>query len=198
MSSRGDSSSPTSGPEPARQLHFPELGPGGGRSRSRGRHRERGRRCHRERGRHCGATKADGSPCRAWAMRGSDPPLCAVHAGRTGVAEKHGFYSRRGKGSMGQEGGEPGSRRDLTHIEAVVADLAERQAQLTEYLAALMDRGADVEEVARLFALHGQNASRLGRLLRDQRALSGESADDLLDAIGKALDEISAELGIEL
>jgi hypothetical protein len=94
--------------------------------------------------------------------------------------------------------GEPGRRPDLTHIEAVVADLAERQAQLTEYLAALMDRGADVEEVARLFALHGQNASRLGRLLRDQRALSGESADDLLDAIGKALDEISEELGVEL
>jgi hypothetical protein len=188
MSSPGDLSSPPPDPGPARQLHFPEMEEGGGRAG----------------GRRCSAIKADGEPCRAWAIRGSDPPLCAAHAGRTGapprnrLAEKHGFYSRRGAGSTGPGGADPGSRPDLTHIEAVVADLAERQAQLTEYLAALMDRGADVEEVARLFALHGQNASRLGRLLRDQRALSGESADDLLDAIGKALDEIGEELGIEL
>jgi hypothetical protein len=50
----------------------------------------------------------------------------------------------------------------------------------------------------KLFSLHGQNASRLGRLLRDQRALSGQAADGLLDAIGKALDEISTELGVTL
>jgi hypothetical protein len=53
-------------------------------------------------------------------------------------------------------------------------------------------------ELARLLALHGQNASRIGRLLRDQRALSGAAADGLLEAIAKALDEISTELGIKL
>jgi hypothetical protein len=163
MCSRGGSNPPGPTPEPAGQLHFPELGPSHGR------------------GRRCEAIKADGSRCRAWAMRGSDPPLCAGH-------------KRPGEQRLAIS--EP--RRDLTHIGEVVADLAERQAQLTEYLAALMERGADVEEVARLFALHGQNASRLGRLLRDQRALSGESADGLLEAIGKALDEMSQELGIEL
>jgi hypothetical protein len=80
----------------------------------------------------------------------------------------------------------------------VVADLADRQALLTAYLEKRLSAGAEVEEIARLFALHGQNASRLGRLLRDQRALSGDSADGLLAAIGQALDELSTELGIEL
>ncbi len=52
--------------------------------------------------------------------------------------------------------------------------------------------------MARLLALHGQNASRIGRLLRDKRALSGASADGILGAIGQALDELSTELGVPL
>jgi hypothetical protein len=87
---------------------------------------------------------------------------------------------------------------DLTTIEGVIADLAERQARLTAYLEQVLVEGGDIAEVARVFALHGQNASRLGRLLRDKRALSGDSADSLLSAIGTALDEISTELGIKL
>jgi hypothetical protein len=140
--------------------------------------------------RRCGSLKTDGSACRAWAVRGSDPPRCSSHLGLTGApagnknAERHGFYAGRGL--------------DLTKIDHVVADLAERQALLTSYLEKRLADGAEVEEMARLFALHGQNASRLGRLLRDQRALSGDSADGLLSAIGQALDELSTELGIEL
>ena len=83
-------------------------------------------------------------------------------------------------------------------IDGILADLAERQARLTAYLEQVLVEGGDIAEVAKVFALHGQNASRLGRLLRDQRALSGDSADGLLDAIGKALDEIGTELGIKL
>ncbi len=49
----------------------------------------------------CTAVTASGQPCKAYAMRDSDPPLCAPHAGRTGApkgntnALKHGFYRRR-------------------------------------------------------------------------------------------------------
>ncbi len=35
--------------------------------------------------------------------------------------------------------------------------------------------------------------SRLGRLLRDRRALSGDAADGISDAIAKALDELGSE-----
>ena len=96
----------------------------------------------------------------------------------------------------GPSGGQ--SERDLTTIEGVISDLAERQARLTAYLEQVLAEGGDIVEVAKVFALHGQNASRLGRLLRDRRALSGDSADGLLDAIGQALDEIGTELGMRL
>ena len=49
----------------------------------------------------CTATTTKGNPCRAWAIRGSDPPLCAPHAGLTGAAPgnqnalTHGFYSKQ-------------------------------------------------------------------------------------------------------
>ena len=35
--------------------------------------------------RRCMAIKPDGDPCRAWAIRGSDPPRCAAHSGKVGA-----------------------------------------------------------------------------------------------------------------
>ena len=55
-----------------------------------------------------------------------------------------------------------------------------------------------VDGLVNLLRIHGQNASRLGRLLRDKRALSGEAADGISAAISQALDELSTELGIDL
>jgi len=86
------------------------------------------------------------------------------------------------------------SQRDLETIDDVVMDMLEKQARLS----AILDEVDDPAELAKLFALHGQNASRLGRLLRDKRALSGDSTDGLLNALGTALDELSTELGIKL
>lgn len=85
----------------------------------------------------------------------------------------------------------------ITDIEALVADALRRQTELSAYI----DTHAaelTTDDLVKLFALYGQNASRLGRLLRDARALSGRSADSLLDAIGTALDEINTQLGTKL
>jgi hypothetical protein len=89
--------------------------------------------------------------------------------------------------------------KELQTIEDVVEDMLQRQSQLTTLIEAQTLCGTiNVSEVAKLLALHGQNGSRIGRLLRDQRALSGASTDGLLEAIGRALDELSTELGIKL
>jgi hypothetical protein len=46
----------------------------------------------------CTATTASGKPCKAWAIRDSDPPRCAPHAGLAKAqkgnqnAVKHGYY----------------------------------------------------------------------------------------------------------
>ncbi len=56
----------------------------------------------------------------------------------------------------------------------------------------------DVRTLVKLFSLHAQNASRMGRLLRDQRALSGQSADGISGAIAQALHELTSEWGLHL
>jgi hypothetical protein len=109
-----------------------------------------------------------------------------VHSGKVGAppanhnAEKHGFYSR--------------PSRKLESLSDVIEDLQAKMTRVSD----LIDCSEDPSEVVTLFGLYAQSANRLGRLLRDQRALSGESGDALMDAIGKALDELSTELGIQL
>jgi len=112
-----------------------------------------------------------------------DSNLCAAHSGHTAKnRQTHGFYAK--------------SDKPFETIDDVIADALDKQARLS----AILDNTADLDgaDLAKLLAIHGQNASRLGRLLRDKRALSGESADGLLTALGTALDEIATELGITL
>jgi hypothetical protein len=48
----------------------------------------------------CSGTVNGGQPCKAYAIHGSDPPLCAAHSGRTGApkgntnAVTHGYYQK--------------------------------------------------------------------------------------------------------
>lgn len=144
----------------------------------------------------CTALKADGTPCKAWAMPDTDPPVCAAHGGgrkRPGApvgnrnALKHGFYAQ--------------PPQPLITIADVIGDLAAKQQALSDHIddhLADTDIVPNLVNLVKLFALHGQNASRLGRLLRDQRALSGEAADGIAGAIAQALDELSTELGTDL
>ena len=121
-----------------------------------------------------------------------DSDLCAAHSGRTATnRQTHGFYAR--------------AERPLETIDDVIKDALDKQGRLSAILdntadldGAPLDSARDLADLAKLLAIHGQNASRLGRLLRDKRALSGESADGLLSALGTALDEIATELGITL
>jgi hypothetical protein len=140
----------------------------------------------------CTATKRDGTPCQAWAVRGTDPPLCAAHGGGSAPvgapvgnqnAVTHGFYIAP-------------TAQTLATIESVIDDLATKQLKLSHYIDTHLD--LDIEQMVMLMALHGQNASRLGRLLRDKRALTGESSDGIAGAIAQALDELSTEIGVKL
>lgn len=138
----------------------------------------------------CTATCKDGTPCRAWAVRGTDPPLCSAHRDHPNWgaphgndnALKHGYYA------------DPDLPDDCT-IDAVIDMLYQKQIDLDAYIDAVL-HGADVglRDLAHLFSVHGQNASRLGRLLRDRRALSGDAADGISGAIARALDELSTQM----
>jgi hypothetical protein len=82
-------------------------------------------------------------------------------------------------------------------IEDVIADLAAQQAWLSDYIQTHM-ASLDISVLVRLLTLHGQNASRLGKLLRDQHALSGEKADGISQALEAAMVELSFILGMDL
>ena len=158
--------------------------------------------------RKCSFRHRDGRACRAWAIRGSDPPRCAAHredvrepqpSGRASVEASNDGGSKAGHKNRDTHDFYVQPVRDLRDIDDVVEDLLLKQTQLSAFIEEKVAEGEmAVKEMARLLALHGQNAVRIGRLLRDQRALSGKSADGLLEAIGAALDELSTELGIEL
>jgi hypothetical protein len=59
----------------------------------------------------CSAKRRDGQPCNAWAVRGSDPPLCAAHGG-----------------TDARIGAPPGNTNALTHnaVATRLVDLAIR------------------------------------------------------------------------
>ena len=88
-------------------------------------------------------------------------------------------------------------RDDLLVIEDVICDLAAKQAWLSEYIETHQE-DLSSSMLVRLLTLHGQNASRLGKLLRDQLALSGEAADGISVAIEQAMEELSVILGTDL
>ena len=156
--------------------------------------------------RRCTATRTNGKPCRAWAQQDSDSALCSAHAaGGSGRVRSAGKGHAPGPAeetpsddAAAVDLSDVGSDEPIT-ITSVIEDLGKKQNTLSKYLDRRVDQGpVDLNELAHLFALHGLNASRLGRLLRDQRALSGEAADGIAGAIAQALDELSTELGADL
>jgi hypothetical protein len=144
--------------------------------------------------RHCGALTKTGRPCRAWAVRGSDPPRCAPHGGSKRPAgappgntnaQIHGFYAA--------------SAEEIT-IDQAIQGLVDKMRRLDDLIAAFDSKGAggNGEYLIRLLELYAQASSRLSRMLRDQRALSGAASDSLAGAVALVLDEIGTELGIDL
>ena len=137
---------------------------------------------------------AKGTPCRAWAVKDTNPPRCAAHGGtgkKPGTpkgnqnAKKHGFYS--------------GTDTSPLSITEIIVDLSEKQRALSVFIDdAITFPDIKPDDLIPLFTLHANTASRLGKLLRDQHALSGAAADGIAGAIGAALDEIADLLGINV
>ncbi|MGC9336280.1 MAG: hypothetical protein ACP5JJ_19225 [Anaerolineae bacterium] len=93
----------------------------------------------------------------------------------------------------------PASGTNGELIQGIVLDLLAKQKRLSLLIDnCLADDHPPVQDLARLLAIHSQNAARLGRLLRDKHALSDRAADAMARAIDHALDELSEEWGLEL
>jgi hypothetical protein len=128
----------------------------------------------------CLYSKANGQPCQQWAVIGSNPPLCVAHAGLVGQPRgekhpmwRHGFYEKLDPNQS---------------LEAMIEDLFLRQ----ERAANILEQIIDPHDLLRLLSMHFKNAAVIGKLLRDKQMLEGD--DDLLSALGPALDLIKARL----
>jgi hypothetical protein len=80
-------------------------------------------------------------------------------------------------------------------IDDAIAGLVDKMQRLDDLIA---DRQGDGDALLRVYEVYAQASSRLSRLLRDRRALSGEAADGFAGAIGQVLDELATELKTEL
>jgi hypothetical protein len=151
----------------------------------------------------CSATTAAGNPCKAWAVRGTDPPLCSAHAGRNVGAgappgnqnrRTHGYYAR----ILAQEFADfidTGQELSLEE-EIVCARILLRR--LVTYLGADPDNPPSLNQQHRATDLALQATRTIARLLRDQRAVTGDTADQFADVIGQALDLLGQDYGIDL
>jgi hypothetical protein len=125
-------------------------------------------------------------------MAHTDPPRCRAHTPRESQPAPPSEVDRFC--DVGRDRPEA-----LETIEGIIADLAEKQRQLSKLIDdELVEEESGLNVIRWLFAVHGQNANRLGRLLRDRRALSGAAADGVEDAVSEALDELSKDFGVEL
>lgn len=147
----------------------------------------------------CRATTQRGTPCKNWSVPGSEPPLCAVHARARAAAPPHPdggrFYDRAL------------DPQDLADLVAYAQDLtleeelACARVALRRVLDALSGPRAEAltpNQYARMAELVFRGTRTIAQLLRDGQALSERSNSALDSVIDEALDELSAEWGIEL
>jgi len=130
-------------------------------------------------------------------MPDTDPPRCAAHrddrgahgapAGNTNARE-HGFYS------PALDAAELADLVSLADDPSLDDEIAAARVALRRVLAALDTDQPD----PRLASLAFAGTRTIARLLRDQRAISGDAADGIAGAIAQALDELSTEWGIDL
>jgi hypothetical protein len=152
--------------------------------------------------RRCRAQTATGRPCNAWAVRGSDPPLCSAHSrGREPASVQAGKAPAdtedlpTATARESEEGGFYSTDPSEVSINDAIAGLVDKMLRLDDLIVAHEGPNGYLIE---LFTIYTQASSRLARLLRDRRALSGDAADGFASAIALALDELSTEWGVEL
>ena len=151
--------------------------------------------------------------CRAWAIRGSDPPLCSAHTHGKACPE-----------SNRRIGAPPGNRNNFTHgfyartlhpddlalldegaidtsldEEILIIRIALRRLQLMIVTGTTLGpspQRLDAHDYARFIGLTFQGTNTLSRLLRVRHDLPGN--DRFMQVMDDALDALSEEWGIEL
>lgn len=157
----------------------------------------------------CSATRQDGRPCRAWALKGSSPPRCRVHARQTparaalvpaspGRAEPSPSETR---GCFYRQALTPSEVADLIPVAGDLSlqdEIALTRITLRRVVNLLEDRSLHPDQVANLSKLVLTGVRTVAHLLRQHQALTGSGADSYAVAMGVGLDALGSQLGIDL
>jgi hypothetical protein len=143
--------------------------------------------------RRCSARRKDGRPCQAWAVHGSQPPLCASHrkpaAGDNQDAQAFDLHAytldELADHIYLQE--EKSLRDELRFTQAGVLAIL-RQWKLEK----------DRDEFARLLTLLFNGARTITGIIRAQEAAAKRDKDELPAHRAAALADIGAEWGLDL
>lgn len=124
----------------------------------------------------CTATTAAGRACRAWAVRGSDPPRCRAHGGGT---------KDEGRGTDDWVSDE----LSADELAAQIEDLDARIERLGAYIDAHRAELA-VGDLVRLLDLHSRMLGRVTQMRQAQNALHGEQSA-LMEAVREVIKVIT-------
>ncbi len=166
----------------------------------------------------CVAITRAGKRCRGRAVLNSDPPLCPSHHPDSHFGQMPFRLAvdvepaERPAISAPPAGERPPhlyhdhfSDEELSRLLAVLSDpplgdeLAVTRLTLARLLGQLnADPSPAAGQVLNVAPLVFEGARTVGRLLRDQRAISGETADKLAGVVAQVLAELGEELGLPL
>lgn len=147
-----------------------------------------------------------GKPCRNWALPDSQErygrPLCRVHLPSPGASPTVLGFQRQLYGAYF-------TSADVDALDAFLEVASNGQSLAPEIETArvllrhILDQMRATPslanpELARLTTLALDALRTIGRLVRDQHAITPEGQDPFMEVLGLALDQISAEWGIDL
>jgi hypothetical protein len=143
--------------------------------------------------------------CKAWAVRGSDPPLCSPHSGRVGAPPGNANHLIHGYYTSVLHPEETAGLSDTVETSTLDAEILMTRAairRLFQMLKSGKTPGADpkpltAEDYGRYIGLIFAGAGAISRLLRARAALPGfTSAFDRM--MEEVLDNLGKEWGVDL
>lgn len=163
----------------------------------------------------CTAKTKNGRPCRAWAIKGSDPPRCRHH---NGIKEILGVESaeKRNEKTTRPGGMEKPPEKDvyafygrtftLEEMMALInlaldhslnGEVAAARVAVRRILQQLSEQLSPAE-YARLASLVFTGTQTIAQLMKARKFLSKEEAEKISSWMGKALEQFGKERGMKL
>jgi hypothetical protein len=141
--------------------------------------------------RRCGAPRKDGRPCRAWAVRGSEPARCASHLGQPQREEE---AEKQEAGDFYESAYDVREAADLLYKTAEKELKGELRITRVALRRALEQLRQELQpsEYARLIELIFKGAHTVADILRVQRSLPGD--EELIPPeIAEAIDYVQGQ-----